>query len=148
MPKSPMSVIPSKWSYRITAGVMAAEWLLFLVLNQRWLAGSVSECGPDSAPECGKFDGIPETIYGGGTVLAIIALVVAVGVWFRKTAALVTGAVFQILVVCQLGPAISTAPISTAMQTFWGWTFGLTNFGLALFLFSLLAAPRVPENPS
>ena len=72
----------------------------------------------------------------------------AVGVWCEKTPALVTGAVFQLMVLCQIGPAISTAPISVAMQAFWTWTFTLMNVAIAFYLVRLLAAPNVSKGPS
>lgn len=77
-----------------------------------------------------------------------IGLLTAVGVRCRKTAALVTGALLHLLILCQLGPAISIAPIGSTTQAVWGWTLALTNLGLALHLLSLVVAPSVPEDPS
>lgn len=140
--------MPSKLSIGLTAAVMAAQWLLFLILNQRWLSVSGDDCGPDSPPECGMFDFIPQLTFGSGSVLAVLGLALAIGVALNRTPALVTGAILHLVALCHLGPAISQAPISDTAQTVWGWVFALTNLALTCTLFSLAAAPRMPETPS
>ncbi|MEV3935591.1 hypothetical protein AB0K52_06395 [Glycomyces sp. NPDC049804] len=122
-----------------------AQWLLYLVLGQRWLAASRSDCGPDSAPECGMFDGMYELIFGTGSVLAVIGLLIGLGVLMRRSGALAAGAVLHLVALCQLSFSIDAAPISDAEQTLWGWVFALSNLALAFVLFGILVTPELPE---
>jgi len=134
---------PTPW-LAFTAAVSGAQWLLYLVLSQRWLAASRSDCGPDSPPECGKFDGFGELIFGVGSLLAVLGLLIAFGVWANRFGALVAGALLHLFALCQLGVVIDTAPVGAAAQTFWGWVFAVSNLALAFILFGFLVTPQLP----